>query len=70
MIRAIASGNQCGELRSLNQMKGGFTDESPFYHSFGSFINYDSKPFDGPVSDDFPMNMEYNDVESLSKLMP
>jgi len=58
------------EVRSLNKMKGSLMDESPFYHSFGTFLKHNVTHFDPPTTSDFPMNMDYKGVEKLAQLTP
>lgn len=66
-IKQVAQNNQCGKLRSQNLMVGGNCDASPYYHSFGQFIQHDFGKFD-PVqtTEDFPMDMRYSNLPKLS----
>jgi len=52
-------------MRHLNQMKGGSQDESPYYHSFGKFVQHEDFVNFDVQSDDFPMNMEYSNIERV-----
>lgn len=44
-------------------IKSGFSEDSPFYHSFGAFIQHDFQRFDTEVKD-FPVDLEYQDIQS------
>lgn len=69
-IKETAEENQAHTLRHINLMKGGNHHESGYFHSFDNFLSHDFKLFDGEKNQDFPMNMEYPDVEGLAQLFP
>lgn len=69
-IRQVATRNQCGERRNINKLKGSNSSASPFYHSFGHFLQHDFGAFDAESCDDFPMNMDYLNLEKLATQVP
>jgi len=50
-------------------MKGGSQEESPFYHSFGKFIQHDFSKFDTEIND-YPMNMDVDNIMDYSEKLP
>lgn len=69
-IKETAEENQAHLLRHINLMKGGNHHESDYFHSFDNFLTHDFKLFDGDKNTDFPINMDYPDVDKLAQLYP
>jgi hypothetical protein len=58
-------------LKHINILKGGNFKDSPFYHSFGSFLKNENKLFDiGEDVSDYPIDMKFlDDVKEIQPLM-
>jgi hypothetical protein len=71
-VRSVVWENQIRAHRSDNLLKGGVSDDSPFYHTFGNFVHFDFSTFDpDPVKlmqpEFFPLNMNYKNFDLIKK---
>ena len=66
IIKQTAHDNLAAVDKPLNILLGGNYKFSPYYHSFGPFIHQDFQRFDPVEELDFPINMKYKDIESVS----
>jgi len=65
-LKSIALNNLCGHFRHQSMLKGGNFKESPFFHTIGPFVKYNTESFSHTNEvKDFPIDMNYPDFDQL-----